>query len=203
LVGQPGNNGKRMKTSHGESGCCSTLQQPSPCKHDWKSSSLPVAFLGSGKMPIRYEFFRQFSDPTEVIITAQTTLQMRRDNNPYYGLIAKRSTFIAVVGSDYSNFFSYEPGPRKWGSRIQGTCLVEHAGEYYVSLIVTEVLETHYMKYTGLGFVEATENEIHEFMPFIVEGGTGAEEGDYRTYKLRNIREVVFQGKKTEFENLL
>jgi hypothetical protein len=76
--------------------------------------------------------------------------------NPMYGRVQKRTHRTCMLGFIYSNSVNnqrvredkdadFVPEPRKWGARIEGTCLVEHKGELYLEAKVEKTVETQYL----------------------------------------------------------
>lgn len=74
---------------------------------------------------------------------------------PYRGTVLKRTRLRAVLNADYGAAVNlrrlaegkpadFTPGPRKWGTKVAGTPLVEHKGQLYLEYHVAEVLETAY-----------------------------------------------------------
>ena len=78
-------------------------------------------------------------------VTIETEPKMRKTNNPYFGNVIKRSSCNYCMGFNYTNSVNnqlkkenkeqtFVAQPRKWGERIDGTCLVLHQNNLYLEL---------------------------------------------------------------------
>lgn len=74
----------------------------------------------------------------------------------------------------------YTPGPRKWGRRIQGTCLVEHLGAYYLETQPIKLLDEKYFTPDG----ELPKNEVEPYL------NKREELLKWRDYSLNSIIEI-------------
>lgn len=99
---------------------------------------------------------RQVSDPATVTLVTRTAPDMRKTDNPYYGRLEKRSVMVAEVNYDYGQAVNdqrerdglprdFTPGPRPWGKRVGGTCLIEHKDMLYLDARIVSVAATIYL----------------------------------------------------------
>ena len=95
-------------------------------------------------------------------IVTESIPDMRKTDNPFFGKVKKTSRFVAIIGNwSYENSVKnqferegldvqdIEIKPRKWGSRIRGTSIVEHKGSYYLEAKIEKYLESHYFDDNG------------------------------------------------------
>lgn len=85
----------------------------------------------------------QVRTATFATITTVTEPKMNKGGNPYFGRIRKKQTMNVTINFDYANSVNnqlkkedkeaaFVPHARKWGERIQGTCLIQHKGQVYL-----------------------------------------------------------------------
>lgn len=98
-----------------------------------------------------------------------------------------------LLNTDYSRAMSkklgmqFEAGPRKWGHRVRGTCLVEHLGEYYLETQPIRVLEETYTQ-NGMVIPKALVEPYLPPEPLL----------KWRDYSLKNVQEIVVAGQRVK-----
>jgi len=150
--------------------------------------------------------------------TAETTPRMRKTEDgrgtPYNEfhdddgncLVTKRSRVNVTINFNYGNSVNYqrerengedhepfEPEPRQWGERVEGTPLVEHKGSFYLEAKVENVLETEYIGPNG----NVIPREDMEEYLYSSSGSSrqGVEDPVIlRDYKLKSIRQISVNG---------
>lgn len=140
-----------------------------------------------------------------VSIETETTPRMRKTDNPYAGRLVKQSKINGMINWYYENAVNnqreregknadFEAKPRRWGSRIHGTPLVEHKGKYYLELKVENRYGKTYIDDQGN---EVPQEEIDEFLYNSSSSRQGVEdEVILRDYKLDSIKAIKMNGKK-------
>lgn len=146
--------------------------------------------------------------------TAETTPRMRKTvdgrGTPYNEfhdedgncLVTKRSRVNVTINFNYGNSVNYqreredgedfepfEPEPRKWGERVEGTPLVEHKGRFYLEAKIERVLETEYIGPDG----NTIDREDMEDYLYSSSGSSRQDVEDpviLRDYKLESIRQI-------------
>ena len=94
-----------------------------------------------------------------VTIVTSTTPRMRK-SNPFDGNIRKVSRTNGMLNWHYARAVNrqrdregketnFEAQPRKWGTRIQGTPLIEHKGNFYIEMKVENAIEYRYETLDG------------------------------------------------------
>ena len=139
------------------------------------------------------------------IVTLYTKVspKMKKMGNPYLGLL-KKSKINGVVNFNYENSVNrqrvreeseadFKAEIRKWGTKIPGTCIVEHKGKYYLEVKVENVYDTQYV----IGDKVVNKEEIK---PFLYEStGNPRQELDkeviLRDYSLDSIESIKYSGK--------
>lgn len=143
---------------------------------------------------------------TAVTICTQTLPPMRKTDNPYRDAI-KISRVNGIIGWIYANAVNrqrlredkdanFVVEPRKWGTRIQGTPLVEHKGKYYLELKVEKSLDHEYK----LGDERISFDQIKEFLrptPTMLKQKLD-KEVILRDYDLANITSININGQYYE-----
>jgi hypothetical protein len=148
-------------------------------------------------------------------IVSETDPRLKKTDNPYYGTkkIARVNGCINWIYQNAVNnqrmregqpsdsdgtveFFT--PEPRRWGSRIHGTPLVEHKGHYYLELKVQRSLGYEYR----LGAEVIDPSEIEPFIPKKTEGARQklAKPVILRDYSIISIRQITMDGIVYEIE---
>lgn len=140
-----------------------------------------------------------------VTIEAETEPSMRKTGNPFLGT-KKKSVVNGLANFIYENSVNrqrkreglepdFEAEPRRWGTRLRGTPLVEHNGRYYLELKVEKTQNPTYW-FDGK---EIKKEELEAFMSEHSEGNQGVEKPVVlRDYKLENIRKVRMDGQEYE-----
>lgn len=92
---------------------------------------------------------------------------------------------------------TFEAAPRKWGSRIENTAIVEHKGNLYLEIIALRCLSTVYVIAGPNGNRIVRKNQIERFLRPVAESARQSEAGleekqvilrDYRIDRIREIR---------------
>lgn len=96
---------------------------------------------------------------------------------------------VATIEVEY-----FEALPRKWGTRIDGTPLITHKGEWYLETKVERVYDTEYL----LDNKPVDKSEISEYL--VERGGESARQGVekqiiLRDYKVSSLRAITMGGK--------
>lgn len=126
--------------------------------------------------------------------TAVSFISRTEKKLPGVGDVIKAANVSGLLGTSYTSSMNrslakdgfeadFQAQPRKWGTRISGTPLIEHKGKTYVE---TKVQHVHmcYMSLTGeLLDVKETEPDSRIVL---------------RDYNLENIKSLNIQGKKYE-----
>jgi len=129
------------------------------------------------------------------------------------GRIRKRSYAQIVLGGSYENAVNkaivkegiengkreveyFEPLPRKWGVRIDGTPLVEHKGKTYVEARVLKVLKTEY-------FFDGNPVDKTDIDRFLLPHKEGVRQGldnpiIWRDYNVDSIVNLTLNGETIE-----
>lgn len=150
--------------------------------------------------------------------TAETTPRMRKTvdgrGTPYNEfhdedgncLVTKRSRVNVTINFNYGNSVNYqrerekgedhepfEPEPRKWGERVEGTPLVEHKGNFYLEAKVEHVLSTEYIGPNG------NTIDREDLEDYLYSSGESSRQDIedpviLRDYKLGSIRQISVNG---------
>lgn len=139
------------------------------------------------------------------IVTLYTKVspKMKKRGNPYLGLL-KKSKINGVVNFNYENSVNrqrvreeseadFKAEIRKWGTKIPGTCIVEHNGKYYLEVKVENVYDTKYI-------VGNQEIEKEKVKPYLYDSsGNPRQDLDkeviLRDYSLDSIEAIKYGGK--------
>lgn len=89
----------------------------------------------------------------------------------------------------------FESKPRVWGTRIQGTPLIEHKGNYYIEVKVERNLETLYVDEEGN---KVEKSEFAEFIPDRKKSSRQKVDKEIilRDINLENIIEISYNNNK-------
>ena len=109
-----------------------------------------------------------------VTVVTKTDPKMRKTGNPFVGKMFKVSRVNCMIGWSYANSVNnqrqregntdvFVAEPRKWGTRIDGTPLIEHKGQFYVELKVEKSLDAKYIGLDGKELDAATLADAREF----------------------------------------
>ena len=145
-----------------------------------------------------------------VTIVARTELdkKMRKTGNPLIGKgFTKVSRVNGMIGWHYANAVNnqrkregleadFVVQPRKWGTRIEGTPLVEHKGAFYLELKVEKSLGHRYEDSDGNEIDDNTVSKIKSFLPVKKQAATQQTEKEIvlRDYKLDTILSITYRG---------
>lgn len=153
---------------------------------------------------------------TAVALVAETVPTMRKTGNPLAGNLVKLSRVSGMIGFRYANSVNnqrlreetpeladgaieqFEALPRTWGTRIEGTPLVEHKGRLYLEVKVERMLERQFRRIdTG----EIVPDEL--VAPYLPERRESArqqvaKEVVLRDYKLDSIVQLSLRGEQYE-----
>lgn len=144
-----------------------------------------------------------------VTFVSRTTPRMRKTDNPYWDSetkewsIRKISKVLppSLINFQYKNsvenqrereqgedFEPFEPEPRSWGSRVDGTPLVEHKGRYYLEV----KLEKRESRLVDLDGNEVPWKEVEEFLYSSSQPSTQKTEKEIklRDFKLSSIEKI-------------
>jgi hypothetical protein len=145
---------------------------------------------------------------TEVTMNKTAVIDGQKVSNPYYGRITKRCTSNVFIGFIYKNSVNralvkegkdaeFEPEMRKWGTRLQGTCLVEHNGNWYLECRFISSSTPEY-------FCDGQPIAKSEIQPYLRPAYSNAEhqgvdpenEIILRDYKVRSIVSITLNGQE-------
>ena len=133
-------------------------------------------------------------------------VQGEKTANPYLGRVTKKIVSNVFIGFIYGNSVNnalakedkakdFTPAERKWGKKIEGTCLVEHKGSWY--------LECRFLRATKPElFLDGQPTTKDSFNAFLPKSNSNAshqglsEENEIilRDYKLASIAEIKVGG---------
>lgn len=151
----------------------------------------------------------QVRTATFATITTVTEPQMKKTGNPYLGRIRKKQTMNVVINFDYANSVNnqlkkedkeatFVPHARKWGERIQGTCLIQHKGQVYLEAKPNGKPSASEYLFDGEPIEKA---KIALYLP--KENSNADHQGVekeiiIRDFKLSSIAEIKLQGEQYE-----
>ena len=150
---------------------------------------------------------------TPATITAVTEPKMNKFGkvegektaNPYLGRVSKKITSNVFIGFVYGNSVNnalakegkekdFTPAERKWGKKIEGTCLVEHKGSWYLECRFLRNTKPEY-------FVDGVATQTKDaFSAFLSKSNSNAahqgleKEVILRDYKIASIAEIKVAG---------
>jgi len=149
--------------------------------------------------------------PTPATFTAETVLDMRKTDNPYYKKVMKRQKSNVFINFSYENAVNkaltkegkdaeFEAQPRKWGQRVPGTPLVLHNGAYYLTARFLNNEPKVVLLNEG---VEIERDVVAEFIPEKTSTGNQGLENEIvvRDFSINNIKEIQFGGTKYIVKN--
>jgi hypothetical protein len=167
-------------------------------------NSSPAQFLPLQAME---NLFLTFKGTSFAGLQTLTDARAKKTDNPFpQKIVLKESQLLVNVGFQYSNSLDnqakrehkeidFQIQPRKWGTRIKGTSLVEHKGNYYLETKVEKVYSTRYVDIDGN---ELNKEDVLPFLPKKRESSTQdeLEKKIYlRDFKLSSIKRLAFGGK--------
>jgi len=141
---------------------------------------------------------------TIVSIDADTDARLRKKGNPH-GSCRKLTSLVGMIGWNYSNSINnqrareghtghFTAEPRAWGTRIEGTPLVEHNGNYYLEVKVERILEVTYVRDLDGNVVDYGDIEFF-LPPKRVNERAETEKNIYPTdYAIENIKRIKLDG---------
>jgi NifB/MoaA-like Fe-S oxidoreductase len=155
------------------------------------------------------ELLRGLRGQTAVTLETLTEPELRKKSEagmpyPHGGTLRKRTRLRAVLNADYAAAVNarrvaegkpadFAPSPRKWGTKVAGTPLVEHKGQLYVEYQAVEVLSIRY-ELDGRS-IEA--KALEPWLPASRSQAQGQGVDDQvavRTVKLENVAELALDG---------
>jgi len=153
------------------------------------------------------DLMRNNKGATPVTIVARTEPGMNKTGNPYMGKVFKVSRVNGMIGFRYENAVNkqlaregevadFVAKPRKWGTHIDGTPLIEHKGNYYLEMKVEKSLDHRYEDASGNELDDVTLDLVRAFMPVKnkpVSQGT-EKEIICRNYKVEKILSITYRG---------
>ena len=148
--------------------------------------------------------FRKGAFP--IVFVAHTEPRMRKTGNPFVGNVVKVSQVNAIINHNYENSVNnqqrreggegtFEAEKRTWGTRIPGTPLVEHKGQYYLSCKVNGARR----RFERLDGTPVADTEI---APFLQERADNSERQGVESevivadYKLSAIKHISINGEQ-------
>lgn len=143
----------------------------------------------------------------EIFITSFTDVKTSKDC-PYKNIkkiqdirVAVNFNYVHEVNKQRLNEekdMDFIPSSRKWGTRVDNTCLIEHKGQYYIEC---EYLEKKNEYYIDDNRKLLTKGEIEQYLP--VQKGSSSQKLDnpvrINTFKIENIKEIEIDGEKFLF----
>jgi len=147
------------------------------------------------------ELLKNLKTATPATVITQTIPKMRKTNNPYFDKVTKFMKANVFINFNYEKSVNrvrekegndevFEASKRVWGTRIQGTPLVEHKGNYY--------LECRFLKHCKSTYL--FENKViddSDISDFIYEGSNAEHQGVFeevilRDFKIESILQIKF-----------
>jgi len=142
-----------------------------------------------------------------VTIVTMTDPTMRKTGNPFVGNVKKVSRVNGMIGWSYENAVNnqlaredktaeFVAKPRKWGTRLNGTPLVEHKGNFYLEMKVERSLGYRYEDLQGNPLDDATMAQVKAFMPIKAKPQTQGTDKEIilRDYRLSSILSITYKG---------
>lgn len=152
------------------------------------------------------EILRGIASPVPATVTSLTVEKMNKRGNPYHDRVIKKTISNVFINYKYENAVNnrlekegkeadFVAQPRVWGTRVEGTPLVEHKGEFYVSLgYLTK--NTPKVDYT----MDGAPIEKAVFEQYLPQKGESSTQGldrpvVVRDVKVENVYELKVGGK--------
>lgn len=151
------------------------------------------------------ELLRNLKTATPTTIITSTVPKMRKKNNPYLDKVTKFMKANVFINFNYTNSVNktldkegketdFVASPRVWGTKIPGTPLIEHNGNYY--------LECRFLKHVDTTYIFENENIPESMLNDFLQGGSNAEhqgvsyenEVIVRDFKIESILEIRLMG---------
>lgn len=171
---------------------------------------------------------RGITRPVIVTVLAETEPEMVKkdretgDANPFADRVTKYALVNGIIGCHYGNCVNnqrlreadpqtqeeaeavpvFEPLPRSWGTRLDGTPLVEHNDNLYLEVKVERVLNSGY-KVDGRLATPAEVAEIERYLPRRRSEGRRQEVERpvvWRDYRLDHVVGLRLNGQQLEVE---
>jgi hypothetical protein len=162
----------------------------------------------------------QLRTATFATITTITEPSMNKGGNPFYGRLTKKTVSEVTLNFIYANSVNtqrekenksleetpvFVPHARKWGEKIQGTCLVQHKGNVYVEArFGKQIAKSEY-------FCDGAPIAKTEIAMYLKESNSNAEhqgvsrenEVIMRDYKLSNVAALTLKLNPIEVYNII
>lgn len=134
---------------------------------------------------------------------AETTPDMNKTGNPYWGRVTKKVNINVFVGFNYGKSVNRQrskeglladfiPRPRKWGERIYPTPVIYHKQKWYMETrFLHDVWPTFFIdgKYVSYNIIKPYLNDVH--IPY----NQGVKKPIFcRDYSLESIKEINING---------
>lgn len=147
-------------------------------------------------------------------LITETEPSMNKTGNRFHGRIRKISKIAGMIGNwSYKNSVNnqldregqtadFEPHPRAWGNRLQGSGIVEHKGQLYVEVKIEGITEDP--RYEWNDGTQLTKTELSELKQWLKKSSAPSTQDELekkvilRDYKLDSIKIVHAFGKKFE-----
>lgn len=149
------------------------------------------------------ELLRNLKTATPATVITQTVPKMRKTNNPYFDKVTKFMKANVFINFNYENSVNkvldkegkepdFKASSRVWGTRIKGTPLVEHKGNYY--------LECRFLKYCKSTYIFDNHTIPESILnDYVYEGNNHEKQGvEYeheiilRDFKIESILQIKF-----------
>lgn len=147
----------------------------------------------------------QPSHPQDVVIVSKTEPDMRKTGNPYFGKVFKISTFSGKINWHYQSEVNhqrqregglevvdgipqirtpekFEALPRKWGTRLKDSPLVEHKGQFFLEIKVEQTIRHEYRDHENQPF------DVEKIKPFMSSKSESSRQGVENEVILRDYR---------------
>jgi hypothetical protein len=148
-----------------------------------------------------------------VSIQAETDPRMRKTNNPFAGSVVKRATSRGLINFHYGNAVNnqreregieeeFNAQPRRWGTRIEKTPLIEHNGAFYIEVKVEGVVDAPTFINVESG-EEIAKETLQEWLPARSKPTTQGTEKEImvRDFKVDSITQINMYGEEFEVVN--
>jgi len=152
------------------------------------------------------EVLRGVTSAVPATVTTLTIEKMNKKNNPYLDRVIKKTISNVFINYDYQKAVNnrlvkegkeadFVAKPRVWGTRVQGTPLVEHNNAFYVSLgYLTK--NSPKVEYRMDGEI-IDKSVFQEFLPAASKSNTQGLDNDVvvRDVQVENVYELKVAGK--------
>ena len=150
---------------------------------------------------------RSLKGATFVTLVTKTVPNMRVAGNPFRDKVFKVSRVNGTINFIYGNSVNrqrgregkvadFQPEPRKWGTRIEGTPLVEHKGYIYLEMKVENALGHSFLWSNGnsMSADEAANLTTYLFESYQPKTQQTDKEITLRDYALKSIVAITIDG---------